>query len=894
MRGHFERISSECFRRIAMQRFADQNGSSRCPLPHSFALTLSIWAIFLFAISTESRFSAAPVFAADEPKNAEASRPAVVETVLPKYEEMELPPATELLRSKPFDWIVLKSADVLVTEPVGPRPETLARLQSEYERYIKARGGMAAGEERVREKRRIFQRLQLTLINPGPDQDPDYFVETRLVQRIEYFEDLVLRRASMSIEEGLVGQAYDLLLLVDRRNRENNLHLKESHAARAREEAEAKNDETLRITVPEPPPLKLLKIWPRFDEVYQQLLFKDAELHDQRGDGEAALRLLENLWDHNASYSGLSGRIGGVVDRLIQKDVDRSDFREARHFLNRLAGRDAQHPTVTKWKAELTAQTVALIAEARTVSSEGDASRAASLIDLATRVWPDTPGLKDAHRELIERFQSVRLGVIRLPGEPTTYRFDTPVEAAVKGLTEQLLFEPARVDERGVRYRSSLFESWEPTDLGRQVEFTVRMKRADWESRPLLTSIDILNELIGKLDPTRATYDERLAGTVEQVTVQSPSQFTIHFHRLPLRLEALFQFTVPIDMESLALNPDLPAGAMPMAGRQKFYEFERDERRVAYRRVRAQPVGVKTRYVDEIVQLKYDSWDRALQGLLRGEIVAVPDVGLRDVKRLQEDNRFLVMPYALPLSHFILFRPTSAPLRDGQLRRALTLALPREEMLKEKILSGVNEPYARLTATPCPTTSYGHNRLLSEPAYDPQRAAALALTARKQAGGQLAELRMICPPDPTVRAIAATMIEHWRRVGITVRLNDVNEDGEWDLVYRTTSLVEPVTELWPTIALNADAKIEALKPLPERIRRQLLDLERANDWTNATRILRRIETDLMVDAQFIPLWEVDQFFVFRRQLFGLPARMMNAFQDVERWTLQSWFSQETP
>ena len=138
------------------------------------------------------------------------------------------------------------------------------------------------------------------------------------------------------------------------------------------------------------------------------------------------------------------------------------------------------------------------------------------------------------------------------------------------------------------------------------------------------------------------------------------------------------------------------------------------------------------------------------------------------------------------------------------------------------------------------------------------------------------------------------MIEQWKRVGIEVRLNDDSNDREWDLVYKTVSVVEPVSELWPMLAVRNDATIESLKPLPERMRRQLVELERTTDWTSAMRLLRRIETELLVEARYVPLWEVDEYVVVRRNLLGLPPQLMNTFQDAERWTLQSWYPQEAP
>jgi hypothetical protein len=119
-------------------------------------------------------------------------------------------------------------------------------------------------------------------------------------------------------------------------------------------------------------------------------------------------------------------------------------------------------------------------------------------------------------------------------------------------------------------------------------------------------------------------------------------------------------------------------------------------------------------------------------------------------------------------------------------------------------------------------------------------------------------------------------------------------DKTWDLIYRITKIVEPMTELWPLLTLQAGASVDSLKPLPERVRHQLLDIERARDWVSAKKLLHRVESELLVEMRYVPLWEVDEFFVVRRNLSGLPSRLMHPYQDVERWTLSSWYPQEAP
>ena len=49
-----------------------------------------------------------------------------------------------------------------------------------------------------------------------------------------------------------------------------------------------------------------------------------------------------------------------------------------------------------------------------------------------------------------------------------------------------------------------------------------------------------------------------------------------------------------------------------------------------------------------------------------------------------------------------------------------------------------------------------------------------------------------------------------------------------------------------------------------------------------------------IDAWWIPLWELDEFSLVRRNISGLPEKLVNPYQDVERWVVQSWYPTENP
>lgn len=337
----------------------------------------------------------------------------------------------------------------------------------------------------------------------------------------------------------------------------------------------------------------------------------------------------------------------------------------------------------------------------------------------------------------------------------------------------------------------------------------------------------------------------------------------------------------------------------------RFQRVATDEQVAMFRRTRAQSPTARQIHVNDVVEVRYDSWEKSLQGLLRGEVTLLPTVDLRDLKGLQDDGRFFVMQYSLPQSHFLMFQSKTVALRDGQLRRALLHAVPRERLLRDIVLKEAPAAHGRLVTSPFASQSYGYNRLLKAPTYDPQLAAALALTAKKQLGGALPTLRLLCPADPVLRDAARAMIAEWKRVGITVTLvdeaapertgsRDAGPREDWDICYRTARFIEPISDIWPLLTLQTEARVAALQPLPERTRRMLLELERTIDWTTATALLHRLLGDLLTEARYVPLWEVDEYLVTRKNLLGVPVRPIHTYDEIERWTLQSWYPQDVP
>lgn len=604
---------------------------------------------------------------AEAPAKAEQS----TDVPLPKKAEVlrNLPSKADLLTKPPFDWVFLKNDDVLTVKPLQPRPKTLdqinekrkqlaqppkiTRMAGEAQDAYAARLRQSGDEHRkLREK---FDNIEVELPDSTKvsedEDDSSYKLNVdKYVGDIINFEDVILRRVDLLLDKAELDDAYELLLFVDRR------HLG----------------------------------WPGSDERLNRFLLLDAQGKLAQGEAEAAFALLEqmhervkaaiNSKDPLVRYATMgqdlakcSAELGKAIDILIEPAVKARDFRQARFHLIRLIKLQADHPNGASWRDKLITETNRLLSEAASASAAGKFDQAASLADEAALVWPTTPSLKNPHRQATQRWQILKVGSVDPVIPVTSFPFATEATRRRDGLTRLPFFEPARIDG-GARYRSRFLESWEPTDLGRQAVFTLRSNRSSWESSPIVTASGVVTALLERLEPSSRHFDERLASFIDGVAVHGPFEFSVTFSRIPVRTEALFAMPLGTSEQTSA---ELD---------QRYRVQTVGENAISLRRTVNEPERVLQRHVAEILEYRYPSHEKAVQGLLRGEISMIPCVPAWQLDKLAADGRFFVRKYAVPQTHFVQFNPKSKPLRSPELRRSLLYGLDRSQVLRDVML----------------------------------------------------------------------------------------------------------------------------------------------------------------------------------------------------------------
>ncbi|MGE5193926.1 MAG: ABC transporter substrate-binding protein [Deltaproteobacteria bacterium] len=806
---------------------------------------------------------------ADEPEETPTEEPAGDdEPPLPTIDKMELPSFQRLMKGPPVDWIVMHSKKVLEVEPLYPRPGTLDDIDQKIRKATRKVGDPPESETAKR-KRLALSYLPITLME---GEERDYKLHIKFIKEIVYYDDLMLKRVDQLLDDRKVRQAYELLTALEERQ----------------------------------------ESWPGVVPRKERLLFVEAAVRLDERQPQHALALLEALHERNREYAGLEAEFGTVGDRLISAALESDDPRAARYFLRRIARRFPNHKVVKDGTARMMQSTRELLAQAAAAERAGQVEVALDAAERAARVWPELPEVLPVYNRLAGRFQRLRAGVVDLPGAAPER---APVllasaERRRRGLTETPLFQPARFEKeaRLVRYETRFFNEWEPTELGHSVLFRLRPWRAAGESLSLVTAASLAGTLGRRLDPRGAWYDARFAAAVESLEVRSPFEMLVRFRQVPLRPEALFAFVPPpaSSDDRSAFESDADPAASHAGAPPDTWPFELqsvDDRRAVYRRTTPEPESSADRHVAEVVEVGYESHEKVIQGLLRGEVSFVPRVPASAVRSLSDRSEFFSQRYALPTTHVLQFNPHCRALSARTVRRALVYALDRRRILEEVFLHEAAGRLGRQTSAPWPTASYAYSRRRDvEPhKYDPPLAFSLAKSAEKEMGGKLPVLKLLSSAEPEVQAAVRLLVEQWRAAGMEVQpavapAAALPEDGagDWDILYRTETIAEPLVELWPFLALTASTETSALGHLPTWLRQELLDLDRVGDWERAERLLHRLHKQFWAEVHLIPLWEIDDVMVYRKNIRGVPERPAGPYQRIERWKIEPWYARESP
>ena len=801
------------------------------------------------AVLVAAALSSGP--AAAQEGEAEPGTKAVPETIydLPLAKDIPLPEAESLLVEPPYDWIYIDADDrgdrLLEIEPLAIRPDILGKVE---ERVDAAQAELLEAfrlQSKVEEKRAALEQARLIELNlVGDVFGFAYALDSREIKRIEYHEDLCLRRADALRRQGRIDTAWELVTHVRRRDAN----------------------------------------WPGLDDAINAIQFADAARLLADDQPERALAVLDQLYDRDPRYLNLETRYAEAVERLSLAAFDEQNYRRARYYLGRLEKTFPKSKTVGSLAERLEREALAVLDRGERASSGGDARAASELAREAAKIWPPLGGRKRVFERLTRAYPILHVGVLDCAEPASSPLVAGPANWRYDRLTTPRLFHQRAVDADLVRYGSDFVRDWQPEDLGRNVSLQLLGRQPRMQPQPITDAYQLADSLLaaaGDFD----RYGDRYAATLLGVRPVRSDRLELALGVQPLRVQA-FLSTIPMSGPGPFRTAEVTDELLLARQADRMVRFVREHR----------PDGIAGT-IAEVVEHRMPDGDAMVRALRRAEVDMLADVPLYTATRLLDDistrDQAIAGPCSLPETHILQFRPGGVLAATTELRRGLAVAMNRDEILQEVFLHDKSTPLARLTTSMMPQFSYAADNTLTLRTQDTFAATALGLVGRRKIDeNQWGGWKMLCPSDSRSRDAAAKLAEQFRRAGFPVELVDeadrqaAIDTDNWELLYRRVQIAEPLVELWPTLALGQDARIGELTHLPETFRRRLLDLENVDDWTEATDLLRAIDRSIWASAIVIPLWELDRVTLRRRSLRDAPEPPLWPYDDLGNWRLE--------
>ncbi len=719
-------------------------------------------------------------------------------------------------------------------------------------------------ERRLPEQAKRVGKLKVRLFEARADE---YEVAWRNIDKVDFFEELVLREAAKVVAEAVALTGAD-----------------------KQAEAQAKYDEAFEFYQ------WLLRFYPQtsgLQEAVQDYLYLNAGALFRAKRVEEAFAILEELYRQNREYRYQAGpqtalaAMERVGERLIGQQADAQNYRAARLLLERLQRAYGTALQVTAaWRDKLIALASAKRDEAAAHLAAKRFRQAHEAGQEMLRIWPALPGGRDVVLEIARQYPLVVVGVAQPAASFDAASLDDPPARRGGYLLTRTLVEFVERGPEGGAYASPWGTVQQSSD---RLELVFELRP---QPGVRFTGYDLSRELLAMADPGSPAYRPSWASLVSEVKVQSVRRVRVklrHPHVLP---QALLQ---------VQLSSSGPLGVRYRVASQTDGEtrFEPAGEPVAG----AEPSPV-------IVERFYAEPRKAIEDLRTGKIDAIDRLLPTDALRLRNDDSLHVAAYAFPSIHVLVPNRENPFLANRVFRRALLYGINREVILQKGLLDGAKVEGTRVISAPLPTgitrddpAAYAYDETIGPLPYDPVMSAILLRLADQQLGAaadkkkekapELKELVLAHPAGEMPRFICKQIQTQWNVIGVKCTLRELPPgqsrvtDGKFDLLYAEFTMREPLTDA--AGVFGPGGLPQAADPFLSLTLRRLNE---AANWKEARELLHDLHRQLFEDVTLLPLWQMIDYFVYQSGLTGLQERPIAFYQNVEQWRVVPPVQQE--
>ena len=639
-------------------------------------------------------------------------------------------------------------------------------------------------------------------------------------------------------------------------------------------------------------------------ETLRTCLFLDARKKFENGEFEIALSIFEDLYQKDPSFKvpGINRSLIDLVlacyDGILNHKLEEEQFESIRsslYVIESRYGNDAKR-LVRKWRRLFDERADGFLKNAKLLASQGKGREAHLLTRKAERVSPGRIENETVEAEIMAEFPLIVVGVSQGGGEMNPSRMDHWGSRRVGRMIKRSLVEVAGLSDEGARYEFLNGTITRIDDLGLQYAFDLDENPVG--PVPAITAYELATRLLWFAKPSNPQYDATWAKVLKTVEVRSQSRVVVTLQRPFVRPEALMKFPYPSESQE-SQTPQQSDGNGVYALISQDDEFSFFAANDEYDQLKASKHPV-------VIEQMFRSDSDAVDAMLNGEVDVLDRVPPSDIKRLKEEETIQVRPYLIPAVHLLIPKIRGKMAKSYRFLNALSTAIDREAIVDNVITGNTPIDGCNAISGPFPLggdtndqISYGYDLRVKPLKHNERLAIALNNLAIRQSQpqGQTYDpeeednrppLVLVHQDSSLVRNCADAIARAWNAAGIKTTLRVLPPgvtfppDDQWDVLYSELFIEEPVVDairmLGPTgMTDNISAPVE----------QSLRKLVTSQTWQGASQALRNIHRQIAVDLSVIPLYQVQEHFAFRDNVYNIGRNLIHLYQYVDRWQIET-------
>ena len=419
------------------------------------------------------------------------------------------------------------------------------------------------------------------------------------------------------------------------------------------------------------------------------------------------------------------------------------------------------------------------------------------------------------------------------------------------------------------------------TERWRDAHDALEQSLAVWpalaEAQPVAAELNAKYPLFRVGVRDRAPRDAIVPGAMtwerQRLRTLIPMEVTTNWQRppWPVGLSWPANLDVPTDDQAREVRPYVSMGAISEL-----------ERRFVWVDPEALPVPGPPR---EITERCYENVADAFRDFAARRLAVLDRVAPWELDLVRARPDLILVPYAAPTVHLLIPNPRSPRMVSGSARRAVSLGIARERIMKEDLGCG-STPVVTLLPGVFPLGTVKDDEL-ETPRYDPRLAIALSRVEPSQDSEGVSRLVLISDRSLLARRAAQAIQQqlNWGGLGYEVEVLEPSAANiqvasrDWDLALIEWVGLDPPQDIWKLASFLAETGA-----LNGELGDALRQLGQAGNADEVARALARIERCLLEQSLVIPLWQFAEHAAVHKSLRGVGERPVSLYEHVAEWT----------